>query len=101
MMLQRMPDALLEDVFVLMPINVARGRDVAPRNFGMACLQLIWQPARCFGDDLQAANNRVEGTPVVIERLVIAIADKFLRKMQVFGDIEQGTARRSRTHRLR
>ena len=85
--------APFKDVFILMPINVACSRDVSPRNFRMASLQRARQPAGGLGDHLQTANNRVEGAPVVIKRLVIAIADEFLREMQVFGYVEQRTAR--------
>jgi hypothetical protein len=69
--LDRVPHMLRGDVFVVVPIDVARRGHVLPRDRRMPRLEFVWQTTRRFGNDLEAARYGINGARVGPERVVV------------------------------
>ena len=62
-----MPDNVQVYAEVFVNDEVAHCAHFLPGNFGVALHDLIWDPTRCFSNDLQVANDRVNGLLISLE----------------------------------
>jgi len=58
-MLDRVPNQSFTHGFILMPIDIPGGGDSRPVDLRMPQEQVLREPPRCFRDNLQCANYRV------------------------------------------
>ncbi len=83
------PDQSMKHILIIVPVDVAGGGHLAPRDVGVARFRFRRQPARSFRDDLKAARNGIERPQVRLESLVVNTSDKRVCKVDVEDDIRQ------------
>ncbi len=72
-----------------MPVNVARSRDRRPIDFRVARFEVGRQFPRCFGDDFQRADNRIDGFGIRDKAAISQAAGKFPDQIDIFEYVPQ------------